>query len=166
MAKKAREQVAALPVSLGGAGRPHVMLLTSRGTGRWVIPKGWPIPGLTPRDAAAREAYEEAGLVGTVVHEQPIGAYRYDKRLASGRTVTCRVAVYLFRVDRQLGVWPEKAQRRTRWFAPAEAAALVAEAELAALLLGVGARDDAVSAAWTPAARASGAEPPVHTHGV
>lgn len=147
MTKKAREQVAALPVAPGENGRPRVMLLTSRGTRRWVIPKGWPIPGLTPQDAAAREAYEEAGLVGAVVHECPIGAYSYEKRLGSGRTVTCRVAVYLFRVDRQLGEWPEKAQRRTRWFAPAEAAALVAEAELAVLLRDVGARDGAVSAA-------------------
>lgn len=145
MAKKAREQVAALPVALGGDGRPRVMLLTSRETRRWVIPKGWPIPGLTPRDAAAREAYEEAGLVGGVVHERPIGTYRYEKRLGSGRTVTCEVAVYLFHVDRQLDEWPEKGQRRTRWFGPTEAASLVAEAELAALLLGVEARDGAVS---------------------
>lgn len=147
MAKKAREQVAALPVAVGEDGRPRVMLLTSRGTKRWVIPKGWPIPGLTPQEAAAREAYEEAGLVGTIVHEHPVGAYSYQKCLGSGRAVTCQVAVYLFRVDRQLGEWPEKGQRRTRWFTPTEAASLVAEAELVVLLRGVRARDGAVPAA-------------------
>ena len=147
MTKKACEQVAALPVAVGQDGQPRVMLLTLRGTKRWVIPKGWPIQGLTRHEAAAREAYEEAGLVGSIVHEHPIGTYSYEKCLGSGRVVTCLVAVYLFRVDRQLGEWPERNQRRTRWFTPAEAASLVAEAELVVLLRGVQTWDGAVLAA-------------------
>jgi 8-oxo-dGTP pyrophosphatase MutT (NUDIX family) len=106
------------------------MLLTSREAGRWVIPKGWPVKGLTPREVAAREAYEEAGLVGSITSKRPVGIYHYEKQLAKGRLL-CKVRVFLFRVDQQLDDWPEKGQRETWWLDPAEAAALVNEGELA-----------------------------------
>ena len=133
---KGRRQYAALPIRFPGEGRMQVLLLTSRGTGRWVIPKGWPMRNLSPEAAAAREAYEEAGLEGTIAGDGPIGRYHYDKQL--GSTVTrIEVGVFLMRVSHQLAAWPEQAERETRWCDPDQAALMVAEPELAALLRGL-----------------------------
>lgn len=124
-------QYAALPYRRSGGLK--VLLLTSRDTGRWVLPKGWPMKGKKPRSAAKREALEEAGVVGRV-SKRSIGAFHYPKRLASGELVTCEVHVFPLAVDRQRKRWPEQRQRTQRWFAPEEAARAVQEPELAALL--------------------------------
>jgi 8-oxo-dGTP pyrophosphatase MutT (NUDIX family) len=126
-------QFAALPWRLGEGGTRQVMLLTSRETHRWVIPKGWPMKGRTPAEAAAREAYEEAGLIGHIVGKRPIGDFHYLKRLPHGEAL-CQVWVYLFRVERQLDKWPEKDQRETRWFEAGEAVDLVEEGGLAEII--------------------------------
>src|SRR5690348_17237505 len=110
------------------------MLVTSRGKGRWIIPKGWPEKNLTPYACAAKEAYEEAGIVGKI-DKNPLGTYRYKKRLRSGATAIFEVEAYLLQVERQLADWPEKGQRVTRWMAPARAARLVGEDGLGELLL-------------------------------
>jgi len=81
-------------------------------------------------EVAAREAYEEAGLVGSITSKHPIGIYHYEKQFAEGGLL-CEVQVFLFRVDQQLDDWPEKGQRQTRWLDPTEAAALVNEGGLA-----------------------------------
>ena len=127
-------QYAALPVAHGEDGRLRVMLLTSRDTGRWVIPKGWPMRGREPSEVAVQEAFEEAGLVGTIVGKHPIGIYHYEKQLSSNRGILCEVKVYLFVVERQLDDWPEKAVRETQWFDPADACNLVDEGGLAEIL--------------------------------
>ena len=127
-------QFGALPFSMDTAGNPRLMLVTSRGSRDWIIPKGWPIRNLTPAATAAREAYEEAGLLGAIVDDRPIGAYRYTKRGGAGRAAALEVSVFLLAVERQLAKWPEKAERKTRWFDPAEASARVASSELAALM--------------------------------
>ena len=111
----------------------EVLLLTSRDTGRWIIPKGWPGRKLTPRAAAAREAYEEAGIEGTIRPPEPIGRYHYAKQLEAGE-IRIKVKVFLLHVERQLDAWPEQAERHTRWLSPEQAAELVAEPELAALM--------------------------------
>ncbi len=131
-----RRQYAALPVRYDESGQAQVLLLTSRGTGRWIIPKGWPMPKLSPAAAAAREAYEEAGVAGTIKTETPIGSYRYDKWRERGLRTEVEVDVFLLVVTRQFDSWPEQSERRTRWCDPQEAAGLVDEPELAALLLG------------------------------
>jgi 8-oxo-dGTP pyrophosphatase MutT (NUDIX family) len=117
-------QFAVLPWRISEGGTRQIMLLTSRGTRRWVIPKGWPIKGRKPAEAAAQEAYEEAGLIGHIVGKRPIGNFHYPKRLAQGE-VLCQVRVFLFRVERQLDEWPEKSQRETRWSDDEEAIDLV-----------------------------------------
>ena len=66
-------QVAALPVK-GKPGKYRVLLVTSRETRRWIIPKGWPMKGRKDHEAAAQEALEEAGVTGHV-HKHPMGAY-------------------------------------------------------------------------------------------
>ena len=126
-----RPQVAALPVR-HGSGAPEVMLITSRETRRWLIPKGWPIKGLKDRDAAAMEAVQEAGVRGAI-GRRPLGAYTYQKRLAD-RLQPCRVMVYRLDVDMELGAWRESDERIRRWFSPAEAAAHVSEPGLASMI--------------------------------
>ena len=126
-------QFAALPFRRIAGGAVEVMLITSRDTGRWLIPKGWPVPGLSPQDSAAQEAREEGGLVGRI-GERTIGRYRYDKRLPDGSAVRCVVEVFALEVERQLKSWPEQDQRRTRWFAMAEAAETVDEPDLRAII--------------------------------
>jgi 8-oxo-dGTP pyrophosphatase MutT (NUDIX family) len=123
-------QYAALPWRRAPA--LEVMLITSRESRRWVIPKGWPMPGLTPSEAAAQEAYEEAGLSGRVDPE-PLGVYRYEKGLKE-RGLRTRVEVHAMEVYAQAPTWPEYKQRETRWFPAAVAAARVDEPELQELI--------------------------------
>jgi 8-oxo-dGTP pyrophosphatase MutT (NUDIX family) len=126
-------QFAALPWRIGGGGLREVMLLTTRETRRWVIPKGWPMKGRKPAEVASQEAWEEAGLIGQIVGKRPVGSFHYEKRLAK-KAIICDVQVFLFRVERQLDDWQEKDQRECRWFDLNEAAALVQEGGLAEIL--------------------------------
>jgi 8-oxo-dGTP pyrophosphatase MutT (NUDIX family) len=122
-------QYAALPYRRRADGAMEILLVTSRETKRWVIPKGWPIKGRRPHVAAAREALEEAGLVGRV-DKEPIGTYRYNKRLKNGAAVPCMVEVFPLEVRLQKKKWPEKGQRSFCWFSPEDAAEAVEEAGL------------------------------------
>jgi 8-oxo-dGTP pyrophosphatase MutT (NUDIX family) len=124
----AKTQYAALPWRQNGAAR-EVLLISSRDTGRWVIPKGWPIRGLTPAQSAAREAYEEAG-VGGQIGKKPIGAFEYPKKLDSGKTQTCKVEVFALEQMIQHPSWPEQGQRKLQWFSLPEAANAVQEPQL------------------------------------
>lgn len=114
----------------------QVLLVTSRGTGRWIVPKGWPMAGLTLADAARQEAWEEAGVRGAV-DQAHIGIYHYDKAQDRGFAVPVEVRVYLLAVESLADDWPEAAQRKRRWFDPARAAEMVAEHGLQRLLRGL-----------------------------
>lgn len=129
-----RIQYAALPHRLSSAGLLDVMLITSRDTGRWVLPKGWPMRGKTAPQAAAREAYEEAGIVGQA-SAVSVGAYHYRKRRRRRPSLLCRVEVFPLDVLDELKRWPERRQRRRAWFSSEDAAELVDEGELKALIL-------------------------------
>lgn len=109
-------------------GKVQVCLVTSRGTGRWIVPKGWPVDNHTPAEAAATEAYEEAGLLGTAV-PVCVGVFSYIKPLDETLT-PCVAMVYPLLVKRSLSDWPERAERTRRWFSRKKAAARVAEPEL------------------------------------
>lgn len=115
-------------------GHRHVLLITSRETKRWVIPRGNPIAGLSPPQAAAQEAWEEAGIRGETGAE-PIGAFAYQKRRINGAFVPAEVQVFEMRVTEEAQTWPEAHERERRWFVPGEAAAAVDEPDLKALLL-------------------------------
>jgi 8-oxo-dGTP pyrophosphatase MutT (NUDIX family) len=130
--KRLARQVAALPWRLAGSGI-EVLLVTSRETKRWVVPKGWPMQRRTAAQSAAREAFEEAGILGSVAARN-IGEYTYHKRLTKGSDLDCRVELFALRVTRQQTDFPEKGQRVARWFHPSEAAKLVAEPKLAELI--------------------------------
>lgn len=108
----------------------EVLLLTSRDTGRWVIPKGWSMQGKSLTEAAALEAWEEAGITG-VIRPVPIGSYRYSKRELQAEI---DVQVFSLLVTRVAEKFPERRQRKRGWFSTATAAALVAEPELAELI--------------------------------
>ena len=131
-------QYAALPYRRRAGGILDVMLITSRETGRWVIPKGWPVRGLGPSGSAAHEAKEEAGLAGRV-GKRNIGLYRYEKRLADGSVLHVAVETFAFEVEKQSTSWPEQDQRRTQWFSLQEAADAVQEPELSAMILSLAA---------------------------
>lgn len=130
-----RVQYAALPWRHAGGG-VEVLLISSRETKRWVIPKGWPIEALSPAKSAAREAFEEAGIAGQV-GPRPLGSYHYDKRLKGGATRSLTVKVFALEVMVQHPMWPEKGQRTLLWIGKDEAAELVEEPELAQIISGL-----------------------------
>jgi 8-oxo-dGTP pyrophosphatase MutT (NUDIX family) len=137
-----RAQVAALPVRIGIAGDMEVLLIRSRETRRWIIPKGWPMKGRKDHQAAAKEAFEEAGVIGKV-GKHPVGGYTYQKRL-NDRVQPCRVMVYRLDVEHELGTWPEKDKRERQWFPAVAAADCISEPRLASMILRLEreARDD------------------------
>ncbi|MFC5386268.1 NUDIX hydrolase [Aquamicrobium segne] len=125
-------QVAAIPFRITAAGELEVMLVTSRETQRFILPKGWPMKGKSGRKTAAIEALEEAGVEGKTL-PVPAGAYSYWKRLPSA-FVRVNVTVYLLNVTRQLNHWPEAKSRKRAWLRPQQAATLIDEPELATLV--------------------------------
>jgi 8-oxo-dGTP pyrophosphatase MutT (NUDIX family) len=125
-------QVAALPIRCEHDGSLKVLLVTSRDTRRWVIPKGWPHADREDHLAATEEAREEAGILG-VPRPDSIGSYAYRKHLQNG-IVDVRVSVFLLSVTEELATWLECDQRERAWFTLSEAAARVQEPELQELL--------------------------------
>lgn len=127
-------QVAALCVK--GKGKDlRVLMITSRGTGRWIIPKGWPMDGISAYAAALTEAWEEAGVKKADIDPKPIGSFTYDKVMDNGVPVPVEAQVYLARVEKLVDDYPEADQRRRKWMTPKRAAEQVAEPGLRALLL-------------------------------
>jgi 8-oxo-dGTP pyrophosphatase MutT (NUDIX family) len=131
--RRARLQVAAL-CWRRKAGALQVLLITSRETRRWILPKGWPIRGLDLHQAAAREAWEEAGVRPERVGRRSVGSYFYRKTMPRGKALPCRTEVYPVEVRKLAKDFPERKERRRRWLRPAKAARLVAEPELRQLL--------------------------------
>jgi 8-oxo-dGTP pyrophosphatase MutT (NUDIX family) len=136
MAKSDRSgciQYGVLPYRIVPEQGVQILLLTSRGTQRWVIPKGWPIVGCKPREVAAIEAREEAGIEGTL-SRKPIGSYVYAKVMDTDEVRLCECVVYLMRVTQEGSTWPEQSERRRAWFTQAQAADLVDEGSLALII--------------------------------
>jgi len=106
----------------------QVLLITSRGTGRWIIPKGWPIGGATPAEAALQEAWEEAGVDGKV-QGNSLGIYSYVKQ-DDGEHLPCVVAVFAVKVRGLKTKFPEVDQRTRKWFSCKKAATLLDDPEL------------------------------------
>lgn len=127
-----RTQFGALCYRVRG-GKMRVLLVTSRGSGRWIVPKGWPLPGKAPCETAATEAFEEAGATGAV-HDTCLGVYAYTKDADTAAPVPCIVALYPFRVDRLLRKYPERGARKRSWLSRKRAAETVVEPELARLI--------------------------------
>lgn len=135
---KPRAQFGAAPFRYRDDGEIEVLLITTRETGRWMIPKGWPVKKLGPLAAAMREAYEEAGVRGD--GGPSIGAFDYLKIMRSGPDQICEVEVFPLLVREELDDWPERAERRRRWFSPEDASAAVGEERLRTILADLPAR--------------------------
>lgn len=129
----ARTQFAALCYRVRG-GKVQILLITSRGQGRWILPKGWPMDGVTPAKSAAIEAWEEAGVQGKPI-EVSVGVYSYVKDLGPDGPTPCLAVVYPVKVQALAKSFPEAQQRRRRWVSRKKAARMVAEPELRRILL-------------------------------
>ncbi|MCR8547623.1 NUDIX hydrolase [Salipiger sp. P9] len=123
-------QYAALCYRLRG-GKLEILMITSRGGRRWTLPKGWPMRGRTPAETAAREAWEEAGVRGTP-HRNCVGGYTYTKHTDPHLHLAMVFPVEVARLEKR---FPERGERKRRWMSRTKAATLVAEAELAQILL-------------------------------
>ena len=126
------QQYGALPWRLGRCGI-EVLLITSRRRGRWIVPKGWLVKGRSPAQSAAREAFEEAGVIGRA-YPAPVGDYVYMKFDADGFAEPCRVTLFSLHVQGTLINWREKEQRQRRWYPAAAAPEIIAEPDLARLV--------------------------------
>nr|WP_052362606.1 NUDIX hydrolase [Falsirhodobacter sp. alg1] len=124
-------------------GEPQVLLITSRETGRWVLPKGWPMRGLSNTKAAQQEAWEEAGVTGDP--GKTVGYYLYEKilyrDLKNESTVPCRVEVIALKVTGLAKRYPESKQRQRKWFSLETAATKVHEPELIDIFKGLRVKD-------------------------
>jgi 8-oxo-dGTP pyrophosphatase MutT (NUDIX family) len=129
-----RRQVAAIPVRRSADGKLEVLLVTSRGSRRWLIPKGWPWSNCSDWQAAAEEAREEGGVIG-IVDRDALGSYSSRKGRSDGSAIAITVTVYRLDVTEVMAVWPEKAERSRGWFSIEAAAAAVTEPGLKAILL-------------------------------
>ena len=125
-------QVAALCHREGKNGR-EILLVTSRGRGRWILPKGWPKKKMSSAQTALEEAFEEAGLRGRVL-EKPIGQYHYTKTSGAGATLNCVAMIYEVAFVEMVKNYPEKGDRKVKWFSPKAAAQAVESPELADIL--------------------------------
>jgi 8-oxo-dGTP pyrophosphatase MutT (NUDIX family) len=125
-------QVAALCLRDGQSG-PEVLMVTSRGSGRWVIPKGWLMEGKTAAEAACLESWEEAGVKSAECDDEPIGSYSYEKHLDDGYVTPVDVQVYRMKVTETADIFPEARERTRRWVSPSTAAELVDEPGLQAI---------------------------------
>lgn len=129
-----RFQAAALAYRTAADGKPEILLVTSRETRRWILPKGWIENDVKPHQTAAMEAWEEAGVRGRV-KKKPIGSYVYEKRLTNGDYALCQVTVFALKVTTQLDEWPEKNERERRWVSLDQGANLISDSELASTIL-------------------------------
>ena len=112
----------------------QILLVTSRGSRRWILPKGWPMDGKTPADSAAQEAWEEAGVRGTAV-SRPLGMFSYSKALGDDDAdLPCVAMIYAIRVTSLARDFPEVGQRTRKWMTRKKAAAMVDEPELSRIL--------------------------------
>ena len=129
-----RVQVAALCYRQTKKHGKEVLLITSRGQGRWIIPKGWPIDGLDAAEAALQEAWEEAGVMGGKIANAPLGVFEYEKRLDSGGSAICRTKVFPVEVEELSADFPEASERTLKWVSPQKAADMVEEPQLQEIL--------------------------------
>ena len=132
-----RQQYAALCYRTKNNGEIEVLVATSRDTGRWVIPKGWPMSGRSMAEAALQEAWEEAGVTRGKASRKPLGRYIAIKRTPAGDDLPCLHRVYAVKVQEAVDDYPEAHRRDRIWVTPEQAARLVDEDGLREILTGL-----------------------------
>lgn len=135
LVRKAR-QVAALPWRLAAGGGLEFLLVTSRTSKHWLLPKGWPIPGKSGLESALQEAFEEAGIHGTGP-DRPLARYPFIKVLHDETELACTMSVYGVDKVTELTEWPEQAERERMWFTQAEAVSIAFDFNLSLFLSSV-----------------------------
>lgn len=125
--QKTKQQSAVIPTRITLEGALEVLLITNKDRTRWVVPKGNIEPELTPMASAAKEAWEEAGLVGEPLPAM-VGEYAYEKN-----GIKHLVEVFVMADVKLSNKWPEM-ERRRRWCSIGDAMELVYSKGLAALL--------------------------------
>ena len=150
-ASKRLKQVAALPWRLNADGELEILLVTSRISQHWLLPKGWPMANKSNAQAARQEAFEEAGVKGRISKSR-LTKFAYTRIEPDGSTAPCVVSVFALKVKLQLGEWPEQHQRSRQWFTLEAAAAVVFVPSLAAMLSRLTVKNDALALrrAWRP----------------
>ncbi|GLK77887.1 hypothetical protein GCM10008171_31410 [Methylopila jiangsuensis] len=138
------DQYGVLPFRVSDDGL-QVLMVTSRRSKRWIIPKGWPMKGRTALGAAVREGFEEAGIYGQGL-KPSLGVFRYAKRMNFGRSTSLRIEVFPMAVTELLENWPERDERERRWMTVDEAAEAVPEPDLKAIILALPERLEAEGA--------------------
>jgi 8-oxo-dGTP pyrophosphatase MutT (NUDIX family) len=129
-----QRQIAALVWRHSETGETEVLIITTRRSGRWSVPKGWPIEGMTSPEAAAQEAWEEAGVRGDIERE-PLGAFTYEKsKSGDGPAMRMTADIFALRLSTFADEYPEAGQRKRAWRTPAEAAEIVQGPELKTIL--------------------------------
>lgn len=114
-------------------GKTKVCLITSRRTGRWIVPKGWPMARTSAAKAVSIEAFEEAGLKGNV-HPDSLGLFAYEKRIVKKVSYPIIAFVYAMEVTKVMNTWPEAHQRKRKWFSPKKAAKKLSDEGLAQIV--------------------------------
>ena len=127
-------QTGALPWRVGRKKRIEVLLVTGRRSHRWTIPKGWPMAGKSLAEAAAQEAFEEAGVKGAI-DPRPLGSFVHTKQNLPTGDLDVSILVHPMWVEHELSKWPELGQRKRKWFSLKEAASRVDSPELGALIM-------------------------------
>ncbi|KQV79623.1 NUDIX hydrolase [Rhizobium sp. Root1220] len=132
---KFRQQYAALCFRYKNDGASiEILVVTSRDSGRWIVPKGWPVGGKAPYESAEIEAWEEAGVRGKA-RKKPVGRYTYLKLLGDGHVVPCIVDIFQIEVKKEVVAFKERGERILAWVSPDEASRRVREVELKSLLV-------------------------------
>lgn len=125
-----------MPWRLASDGGLEFLLVTSRTSKHWLLPKGWPIPGKSGVESALQEAFEEAGIHAKG-QDTPIGRYAFIKVLHDLTELPCTMAVYAVGNIREVDEWPEKGQRERMWFSQADAVAIAFDFNLSLFLASV-----------------------------
>ncbi len=115
--------------------RTEVLLVTSRDSGRWIVPKGWLMEGKSAAQAAGEEAWEEAGVKSAEIGQEPVGTFSYDKHLDDGYDAPVEVQVFRLDVTKMTDIFPEARERRRKWVSADQAAEMVNEPGLKAILM-------------------------------
>ena len=143
LAHMKKVQSAAIPYRLDEADQLSLLLVTSRRRGRWVLPKGT-VSGMLPHASAAREAFEEAGVIGSIT-ETPFATYHLRKKVGHGAAIEVPVHAFPMRVTVELPTWPEMNFRKRQWVSAAKIPEMVESAELRSLLQRFAQSDEARS---------------------
>ncbi len=131
-------QVAAMCVRWKKNGKPRILMITSRETKRWIIPKGWPMTGKTHAAAATIEAWEEAGVIAKRNTPTPhVGTFYYKKRTKKKRFKNTQTVVFLLETHKLAKRFPEKGQRKVRWVSQRKAEKYLSDEGLAKIIRGM-----------------------------